>query len=282
MCGRKDFEDIIMYKPEKIVDTMKRNMISAALAAATVLGVIGCCGTKEVKFETVDEKAAYALVEGGRDSVKIDISLQFPTEGLKTEAVEGIRDGIVRDAFGEQFCGMTAHEAVQGYIDETVRNYRDANLEFVDQVAKNPEDREEGEWDIFTWDFTVEGRMESDYNGILSYSLTKYSYTGGAHGGTALLGLNFRKETGEAVTEDDIFAFGYEERLSAALRAHLKSSLDKDSYDMLFTTDITPNGNFILSKAGITYIYGQYEIGPYAIGIIKVTVPWGELQDILK
>ena len=26
-------------------------------------------------------------------------------------------------------------------------------------------------------------------------------------------------------------------------------------------------------KTGITYIYGQYEIGPYVCGIIKVTVP---------
>lgn len=32
---------------------MKRNMILAALAAATVLGVIGCCGTKDVKVETI-------------------------------------------------------------------------------------------------------------------------------------------------------------------------------------------------------------------------------------
>ena len=261
---------------------MKRNMISAALAAATVLGVIGCCGTKEVKVETIEKNAAYALAEGGRDSVKIEISLQFPTEGLGAEAAEGICDGIVMDALGEQFCGMTTHEAVQGYIEETVKNYRDANLEFVDQVAKNPEDREEGEWDIFTWEFMIEGRMESDYNGFISYSLTKYSYTGGAHGGTLLLGLNFIKETGDPVAENDLFAFGYEERLSTALRAHLKSSLDKDSYDMLFTTDITPNGNFVLSKAGITYIYGQYEIGPYSIGIIKVTVPWDEIQDILK
>ena len=42
---------------------MKRNMILAALAAATVLGVIGCCGTKDVKVETIKKNAAYALVE---------------------------------------------------------------------------------------------------------------------------------------------------------------------------------------------------------------------------
>lgn len=257
-------------------------MILAALAAATVLGVIGCCGTKDVEFENVEFKGGYALVEGGRDSLKIDMSLQFPKSGLGEEARKAVCDGIISDALGEVFVGMTPQEAVDGYVEETLKNYRETNLEFVDQVAANPEDREEGEWDVFTWDFTVEGRGEGEWNGILAYTITKYSYTGGAHGGTSLLGLNFIKETGDPVTENDLFAFGYEERLSTALRAHLKSSLDKDSYDMLFTTDITPNGNFVLSKAGITYIYGQYEIGPYSIGIIKVTVPWDEIQDILK
>ena len=46
--------------------------------------------------------------------------------------------------------------------------------------------------------------------------------------------------------------------------------------------DIEPNGNFKLSEEGITYIYGQYEIGPYYLGIIKVTIPWDELGDLVR
>ncbi len=261
---------------------MRRNMISAVLAAATVLGVIGCCRTKEVEYENVEMKREYALAEGRKDSLRLDVSLQFPKEGLGEETRKAVCDGIIRDALGENFCGMNPQEAVEGYAKEALKNYREDNLEFVEQADDDPEDGKEDEWDVFTWDFTIEGRGEGEYNGIIAYTITKYSYTGGAHGGTELFGLNFDKKTGAPVTEDDIFAFGYEERLSAALRAHLRSSLDKDDYGMLFTTDITPNGNFILSKAGITYIYGQYEIGPYAVGIVKVTVPWNEIQDILK
>ena len=32
----------------------------------------------------------------------------------------------------------------------------------------------------------------------------------------------------------------------------------------------------------MTYIYGQYEIGPYYLGIIKLTLPWEELEGLLK
>ena len=46
--------------------------------------------------------------------------------------------------------------------------------------------------------------------------------------------------------------------------------------------NIRPNGNFTISDSGVTYIYNQYEIGPYVMGTIKVTVPWDELEDLLQ
>lgn len=45
--------------------------------------------------------------------------------------------------------------------------------------------------------------------------------------------------------------------------------------------DIVPNENFWLSEKGIHYSYNQYEIAPYAMGVIDVTVPYSELTDIL-
>ena len=51
---------------------------------------------------------------------------------------------------------------------------------------------------------------------------------------------------------------------------------------MLTTEDIQPNGNFRITEAGITYIYNQYEIGPYVLGAVEVTIPWSELKDLLR
>ena len=39
------------------------------------------------------------------------------------------------------------------------------------------------------------------------------------------------------------------------------------------TGDITPTENFYLSKEGITFYYNVYDITPYAMGPVKVTVP---------
>lgn len=262
---------------------MKRYIITKAAATAMVSGaVLSGCGTEEVKFTTVGTSETYALVEGGRDSVHIDVSLQMPSEGLGKEVRDRIGDSILIDALGECPEGKGAEDAIKSYAADRLRFYRETNLEFADTAEQNGDGEDDRDWGILTWNFEVEGRYVGEYNGRLSYSLATYTYIGGAHGGTTLAGLNFDRKTGDTVSENDIFAYGYEEKLSAALRSHLKSSLPAEEYEMLFITDITPNGNFILSKAGITYIYGQYEIGPYVSGIIKVTVPWDEIQSLLK
>lgn len=45
--------------------------------------------------------------------------------------------------------------------------------------------------------------------------------------------------------------------------------------------DIVPNNNFWLNEEGIHYSYNQYEIAPYSMGVINVTVPYADLSDIL-
>ena len=50
----------------------------------------------------------------------------------------------------------------------------------------------------------------------------------------------------------------------------------------MFTHEIKPNGNFTVSEQGVTYIYNQYEIAPYSMGAIHVSVPWDEIRDLIR
>ena len=40
------------------------------------------------------------------------------------------------------------------------------------------------------------------------------------------------------------------------------------------TGDITPTENFYLSKEGVTFYYNVYDITPYSMGPVKVTIPF--------
>ncbi len=42
------------------------------------------------------------------------------------------------------------------------------------------------------------------------------------------------------------------------------------------------NANFAFTKDGIEFLYNSYEIGPYAIGVNSVTIPYSELRPYLK
>ena len=57
---------------------------------------------------------------------------------------------------------------------------------------------------------------------------------------------------------------------------------DPSDSGYLLVTDIPVTEDFSISDSGITFIYNPYEIAAYAAGIIRINIPWDELQDILR
>ena len=82
---------------------------------------------------------------------------------------------------------------------------------------------------------------------------------------------------------DSFFSDGYVEPLTRLLTKHLPEALESPAdTSMLFLKEIEPNGNFSIGSDGITYIYNQYEIAPYAMGIIRITIPWEEIEGLRR
>ena len=40
--------------------------------------------------------------------------------------------------------------------------------------------------------------------------------------------------------------------------------------------------NFYLGKQGLILQYGEYEIGPFAVGLPRLVIPYDQLQQIIK
>ena len=43
-----------------------------------------------------------------------------------------------------------------------------------------------------------------------------------------------------------------------------------------------PNGLYELTKEGVTWYYQPYDIAPYYLGVISITVPWKELKPYIR
>ena len=65
-----------------------------------------------------------------------------------------------------------------------------------------------------------------------------------------------------------------------ASRAEFKNSvvIEEGFFDI---DDISPNNNFWMNDKGVHYIYNQYEIAPYSMGPIDVSIPFEELTSII-
>ena len=60
----------------------------------------------------------------------------------------------------------------------------------------------------------------------------------------------------------------------------LKQELEDMGY--VTTGDLTPTENFYLGKDGITIYYNVYDIAPYVMGPVKITLPYEMMQHLLS
>ena len=115
-----------------------------------------------------------------------------------------------------------------------------------------------------------------------------YEYTGGAHGNRYLLIQNYNLMTGDAVNEQDLFIDDYYEQLKTLLLEALIAQTDeaetrKDLRRLGYSVaDVVPNENFYVTDEGITYVYNPYEIAPYAIGCIQISLSWDSIRHLLR
>ena len=134
----------------------------------------------------------------------------------------------------------------------------------------------------------ITGKAETGYKGYVSYIMTREEYWGGAHPNTVNAITCFDPATGSEITLDDIFKEGYEEELLTMLINQLIKNEGVSTIEELhdagyyFDTDMFISQNFILGNDGVTFLYNRYEIAPYAMGDILITLDYKTLKKIMK
>ena len=111
--------------------------------------------------------------------------------------------------------------------------------------------------------------------------------TGGAHGIYMSTFLNLDLKTLSPIRLDDLFEGDYKEALTDLLWKQLMAdnnvSTRQELEDMGYATtgDLEPIENFYLDPTGITFYYNVYDITPYSMGPVKVTIPFSMMEHLL-
>jgi len=123
---------------------------------------------------------------------------------------------------------------------------------------------------------------------LVLLKLNGYAYLGGGHGSEKTRFLNWNTKKGKEVTLDDIFQNDYEPALNKiAEKIFRKNEMlsDTASLDDHYFFDkgkFGLNNNFMITPAGLSFLYNEYEIKSYAEGQTTLFVPYAQIKSLLR
>jgi hypothetical protein len=134
------------------------------------------------------------------------------------------------------------------------------------------------------YDLQINTRIATSTQTV-TYILEAYTFTGGAHGNTNVATFTY-DNTGKLVTLDNFFSLPYLDKIAGLARTYFYNTLgDYANSEMIDpgTTATTTNfSDWYLTDKNITFIFGQYQVGPYVIGMPEFSIDRTTLSDIVS
>ncbi len=268
----------------------------AALSATMIgTGCTGCAGSKDTAGELAFDSLVVdtvAPLQLGTTTPKLTLhmNIQRPSAGQVAQ-VDGINAMIVSlvpvvGAEGESKGTDVTEKGFDQYasalVESQINHYRSDNAEALQSYS----DLSEIQW--LNYESYYDGKVMSQVGNFLSYGMSAYFYTGGAHGSTVCnygvydLSRNVQLHLYD-ITDDETRPYITALLANKVLPDYMDKSLNQLKQDgyLFDDVEIALNDNFYLSEEGITWVYQQYEIAPYAMGLISVTLTWFDLQPVL-
>ena len=275
-------------------------------AAAALLALTGCNNSKVLKTEkfSFDDSAKYA-------DVTVNAELPTSTKGAAGKIREGlidIMDGQL--AFIGSYEGERLFDPFDGDKSDNaaiVDYYRRKAIDVLDSnAAEDYQEREKyvmededmtdeqkkevlDNFPRWEYDFTLDKQYETDR--YVVFNSTDYVYLGGAHGGVIGQGSpTFDKKSGNRINEflrkdalEDMQSL-----LTAGLVQYFNDNDDTvnagNVRDYLFLDDESipfPVWTPHPTEEGLCFVYQQYEIAAYAMGMPSFTIPYDAVKPYL-
>lgn len=122
-------------------------------------------------------------------------------------------------------------------------------------------------------------------NKTVSYVLEVYEYTGGAHGGTSVSSFTYDL-SGKLVNQSDVLLPGSLTKISDMARQYFYNSEGEYANKSMIDDGVKPiQDNYsawYLTDKYLVFIFGQYQVGPYVLGIQEYKITKTDIQDLLQ
>ena len=236
-----------------------------------------------------DGKLTYKQVEQSKKdkSGEYKIIIDFPTSGNPL-LVNAIRE-YISESLGISYAGEMENnmqgsysgdlgdgqKMIDYYFDLKYKEFKKAH----DLMAENMT----GDVPTFASETEIHFLYETDK--FVTYEMKKYEDMGGAHGGTFISGMTFRKSDGRRVdwelftkSMQDVIKKGLKKYFEVNTDEELENSLSLENTYMLPLPATPP----VFTKEGVLFTYQQYEIAAYAAGLPSFIVPYDEAKSLMN
>ena len=238
---------------------MKKIFLSILMILTLCFTLTGCTSEGYYKFSKDTKEYHFDDIEGVKE-----IHYTYNIPKFKSDDVKEL----------DEFLQNEALELSYYYPNDFADYFVDPELDFMKD---------------YIFDEVYNGYVECNTKDLVSVLVESYSYTGGAHGLTTCYGKNYDVKNKKFVKYEDVFCDGFEEELAGLIDEKLSNPEEGEDYGLFpfykdSLTDIFTPGfeTFYFTEDGITFIYGEYLIAPYASGNIFVEIPYEELNHLLK
>ncbi len=229
----------------------------------------------------------HLFADESKPACNLSISLAYVSHANTTETKDSLNAYLLSAALDNNYQHSTPQEAVDSYAKEYIKNYRsDLEPMLKKDIESNINNAELKTW--YNYEHNIEGSIETYNKNLFTYRTYQDNYSGGAHGMHDTKFINIDLSDLHLIELDELFVGDYQETLTEllwyqlALDNQVESRNELEEMGYATTGDLTPIENFYLTKNGISFYYNVYEIAPYAMGAIQITLSYDMLQYILN
>lgn len=286
------------------------SLITLALVASIMMGCKASSTKAQAANDVKEAQAADTLVVS-TDScilqedeiVQCAISVDYPTEpnelskNIRTILNEELANLYLGNMNGDQIEKQESYKGDLANGNLVIEKYCKDNFAYLKSQMKDLKDADPRADANMSYDIRLNKEAETD--SYVTYHCFSYVYLAGAHGSTFERSFNIVKATGKKLSQ--VVDTARVKDLQPILRKGVLSYLNQQSgtesqteneeqitdaqlNDYLFIENgiiPLPSSSPYLAKDGVHFIYQQYEIGPYVMGLVSFTVPLEKIKPYL-
>lgn len=272
---------------------MKKQYVSLLAVILAASGFLFSCGDKmkkntgSLEFDSIQvNKTAHLFGDTAKPACNLLINFAYPSKSSDELLKDTLDKYFIAACFGDKYVGEKPQEVVKQYTEAYISEYRrDLEPMYLEDEKDKENESSVGAW--YSYYKGIESHVQLYEKNLLVYRINYNEYTGGAHGIYMTTFLNFDLGLMRPLRLDDLFVGDYQEpltdliwnQLMADNGAKTRAELEDMGYGS--TGEIAATENFYLNKDGITFYYNVYDITPYAMGPVVVSLPFQMLEHML-